>query len=154
GQCQKARKLYSLCSPLVCNMNCNLIVEPRRSAQAWCTIVSPIDCDLSLLRGPLCCGIHTVSTQAFRFVQRRRILAPIHLRRGRHSILACGNKRERRYLTPICTQRKRMLTNWVLSPVPSLIARNKVNIDSRLGDLRTITSAKSEDSTGCSASNR
>ena len=101
----------------------------------------------------VCSSVRCVArgaTQVFHFVVRSRVSRACHGGRRRRAELTRRADHERNALAPVRAQRERNQADWILPPVPGLIARKIIDANARLGNLRTIIETHRQD--GCSRS--
>ena len=146
-QGQQARELNGAQSSLISNLYRDLVVEPRRRAQAWCAIIGPENADKRLLFRPL---RPRGATQVFHFVVCSRVSRAGHIGRRRRAELTRRADHERKALAPVRTQGERDQADWILPPVAGLIAGEIIDADGRIRNLRTIVETHREN--GCGGS--
>ena len=134
-QGQQARELNGAQSSLVGNLHRDLIVEPRRRAQAWRAIVRPESADERLLFRALRGRNDSIATQVFHFVVRSRVSRACHIGRRRRAKLSRRVDHKWNALAPVRAQRERDQAYWILPPVPGLIARKIIDADGRAREL-------------------
>ena len=144
-QRQQARELNRAQSPLVGDLHRDLVVESRRRAQARRAIISPESADERLLFRTLRRGKDSIATQVFRFVVRSCVSRACHIRRRRRAELTGRCHDERYALPPVRTQSERDQAYWVLPPVPRLVAREIIDANVRLRQLRTVIDPHGQD---------
>ena len=84
-QCQQARELNGAQSSLISNLHRDLVVEPRRCAEAWRAIIGPENADKRLFFRPL---RPRGATQVFHFVVRGSVSRAGHIGRRRRAELS------------------------------------------------------------------
>src|SRR4029077_3451084 len=114
-QCQQARELNGAQSSLISNLYRDLVVEPRRCAQAWSAIIGPENADKRLFFRPL---RPRGATQVFHFVVRGSVSRAGHVGRRRRAELTRRADHERKALAPVRAQRERNQAYWILPPMP------------------------------------
>src|SRR4029077_3239420 len=134
-QCQQAREFNGAQSSLISNLYRDLVVQPRRCAQAWSAIIGPENADKRLFFRPL---RPRGATQVFHFVVRGSVSRAGHIGRRRRAELSWRVDDKGAALAPGPTQCGRSQTYGILSPVAGLVAREIIDADARLGKLRTI----------------
>ena len=134
-QGQQARELNGAQSSLISNLHRDLVVEPRRCAEAWRAIIGPENADKRLFFRPL---RPRGATQVFHFVVRGRVSSAGHSGRRRRAELSRRVDDKGDALAPVRTQCERDQADWILPPMPGLIARKIIDTDTRFRELRTI----------------
>src|SRR5712692_4783396 len=147
-QRQEPRELDDIRAHLVGDLRCDLVVEPRRRAQAWRPIIGPVSADLGLFRGALRRCDDTVAAQAIDLVESGRILRTVQSRWRWNPELVGRLHHKWFYLAPVCAQSERDLTDRVLAPFARLVTRDEINADARLGGLRAIVGPERENGGG------
>ena len=133
---------------LVGDVNRDLIVESRRCAKAWCSIIRPERADECLLGRALRGRNNSVAAEIFRFVVSSGVFRAGHVRwrwrlklgtRLDHECFACA---------PVRAKRERDLADRVLPPMTWKVAGKEINADVWFRYLGTVRHARSEDGGG------
>ena len=128
-QGEQARELNGAQSSLVSNLHRDLIVEPRRCAQAWRAIIGPENADKCLFFRAL---RPRGATQVFHFVVRGSVSRACHVGRRRRAELTRRADHKRNALAPVRTQAR--AGSSLLDPAASArVDRSENNRRQRVG---------------------
>src|SRR5437588_8298134 len=133
---------------LIGDVHRDLIVEAWRRAKARGSIVGPEDADLRLLGGARCRRDDSIAAHRLYFVKRDRVFGAVQCRWDRSSKLGGGLQDEWFHLPPIGAQREWMMTDWILSPFPRLIAGDEIRADARFHIAGAVVCAQRQDRRG------
>src|ERR1700739_3200243 len=101
---------------LIGDVDGNLIVESRRRAKTWSSVVSPENTDETLFWRARAWSVNAVAANGHHFVVSIGILLAAHRRRRRNTELTARLEHERSACAPIRTERDWLQTNRVLAP--------------------------------------
>ena len=135
---------------LISDVDGDLIVEPRRRAQARRSIVGPEDSNETLLRCAHARSVNAISAESFGFVVSRQIFCAIHRGRRGNAKLTGRLHDERFAFAPVRAKRDRNQTDGILSPIAGHLVWKIIGAKTRLWNLRAIVCAQSKDC-GCGA---
>ena len=156
-QGQEPGELDRIRAHLVGDAHHDLVVQPRRRAQARRAVVAPVDADLGLLGTPLgqrrAAGgaarrVSPTTAQPLYFVEGGRVRPAVQGRRRWRRKLAGGLQDERLDLAPEGAQRDRLLGDRVLAPLAQTRHRCVFAAVELLGNLRAVVGPQSEDGGG------
>src|SRR5437868_3785964 len=133
---------------LIRDLDCDLIVEPRRRAETRSSIVSPEDSDEAFFRCAHSRRVNPVASKRFRFVKSGGVFGAVHGWRRRRAKLAAGLNDEWRAFTPVRAQGNRKQTDGVLSPMSREITRKIAHSNARLWNLHAVVCMQCKDGRG------
>src|SRR5205085_3890490 len=119
----------STCAHLIGDMHRDLIVEPRRRAQAWGSVVRPKSTDLGFFGRAIACRNHPITAEGFDLIISSGVFGAVQGRRRRAAKLRTGLEHKRFHLAPQRAERKRMLADRVLTPDSGSVAGDEVNVN-------------------------
>src|SRR5207244_12307282 len=120
---------------LISDVDDDLIVEPRRRAQAWGPIVSPENSNKTLFgRSRRRCE-NSVASDCLGFGVGGGILGAVHIRRRWNAKLTGRLDDEGFAITPMRAESERDQADRILAPVSGLIAGEIIYADARLRGL-------------------
>src|SRR5581483_5391377 len=153
-QRHQPRELHSRRTHLLSDLHRDLVVEPRRRAQARCSIVGPVESDLRLFRRAGARRYDAVAAERFYFLICGGVLATVERRRRRNAELIRRFEHEGCNLAPVSAERERTVADRVLTPLSRIVAHDEIDVDARLGMLRVIIRAQSQNCRGGAPSER
>src|SRR5260370_34948098 len=133
---------------LISDVNDDLIVEPRRRAQAWGSIVSPENSNQTLFgRSRRRCE-NSVASDLFGFGVSGGILSAVHGGWRRNAKLAARLHDKRFAFAPMRAERDRDETDRILAPIAGHLVWKIIDAKMRLWNLRAVVRAQRENGRG------